>query len=192
MCACTSSAIRFPSSLVGRAGRAQASALCLSAAGVAAAIRVPEGRCDGPAIRTIVGEANAAPTTEGNRMPRSALQTTLATAVAAAAIAVLAATASRRRRPSDRCLQARRPRSRRRRANSSRWRCRSAPGAGSGAIARNANPGVLTQVSEADVGRSVVLVFQATGRGTTRIAFGLTLGERAKAYESRFYTVKVA
>ena len=59
-------------------------------------------------------------------------------------------------------------------------------------IARNANPGVLRQVSEADVGRSVVLVFQATGKGTTTIAFGLTRGERAKAYESRFYTVKVA
>jgi hypothetical protein len=58
-------------------------------------------------------------------------------------------------------------------------------------IARNARPAVLREVSEADVGRSVVLVFAATGRGTTTIAFGLTRGETAKAYESRRYTVTV-
>jgi hypothetical protein len=58
-------------------------------------------------------------------------------------------------------------------------------------IAKNASPSVLRQVSEADVGRSVVLVFTATGRGTTTIAFGLTRGETAKAFESRRYTVTV-
>jgi hypothetical protein len=58
-------------------------------------------------------------------------------------------------------------------------------------VARTAKASVLRQVSEADVGNQVVLVYVATGRGTTSIAFGLTLGERAKAYESRRYTVTV-
>jgi hypothetical protein len=59
-------------------------------------------------------------------------------------------------------------------------------------IARAFDPRVLQQVSEADVGAHVVLVFRATGTGTTRVAFGLTRGERATAYESRLFTVRVA
>jgi hypothetical protein len=59
-------------------------------------------------------------------------------------------------------------------------------------VTRAANPSILRQVTEADVGNQVVLVYVATGRGTTSIAFGLTRGERAKAYESRRYTVSVA
>jgi hypothetical protein len=58
-------------------------------------------------------------------------------------------------------------------------------------VARAFNSSVLRQVSEADVGKQVVLVFQATGNGTTTVAFGLTRGETAKAYESRRYTVTV-
>src|SRR5438105_1776984 len=59
-------------------------------------------------------------------------------------------------------------------------------------IARAADSSVLRQVSEADVGQHVVVVvFKATGRGTTTVAFGLTRGERAKAYESRRYIVSV-
>jgi hypothetical protein len=58
-------------------------------------------------------------------------------------------------------------------------------------VARAFNSSVLRQVSEADVGKQVVLVFQAVGRGTTTVAFGLTRGETAKAYESRRYTVTV-
>jgi hypothetical protein len=58
-------------------------------------------------------------------------------------------------------------------------------------VARPFNSSVLRQVSEADVGKQVVLVFQATGSGTTTVAFGLTRGETAKAYESRRYTVSV-
>jgi hypothetical protein len=50
---------------------------------------------------------------------------------------------------------------------------------------------VLRQVSEADVGANVVLVFKAVGTGQTAVAFGLTRGERAKAYESRRFTVRV-
>ena len=40
-------------------------------------------------------------------------------------------------------------------------------------------------------GPTVVLVFKATGKGTTTVAFGLTRGETAKAYESRRFTVRV-
>ena len=58
-------------------------------------------------------------------------------------------------------------------------------------VARAFNSSVVRQVSEADVGKQVVLVFQATGSGTTTVAFGLTRGETAKAYESRRYTVTV-
>jgi hypothetical protein len=58
-------------------------------------------------------------------------------------------------------------------------------------VARPYNARVLQQVGEADVGKDVVLVFRATGTGTTTIAFGLTRGETAKAYESRRFTVKV-
>jgi len=41
------------------------------------------------------------------------------------------------------------------------------------------------------VGNSVVLVFRATGNGTTTVAFGLTRGETSKAFESRRFTVRV-
>jgi hypothetical protein len=58
-------------------------------------------------------------------------------------------------------------------------------------IARTFDPGVVRQVSEADVGDSVVLVFKAVGKGTTTVSFGLTRGETAKAFESRRYTVRV-
>jgi hypothetical protein len=58
-------------------------------------------------------------------------------------------------------------------------------------IARTVDPSVLRQVSEADVGNQVVLVLQATGLGTATVSFGLTRGERSKAYESRRYTVTV-
>lgn len=58
-------------------------------------------------------------------------------------------------------------------------------------IARSIDPRVLRQVSEADVGSSVVLIFKATGTGSATVAFGLTRGETAKAYESRRFTVQV-
>jgi hypothetical protein len=49
----------------------------------------------------------------------------------------------------------------------------------------------LRQVSEADVGSSVVLVFKALKVGNATVNFGLTRGERAKAYESRQYVVMI-
>jgi hypothetical protein len=58
-------------------------------------------------------------------------------------------------------------------------------------IARRFDAAVVRQVSEADVGKSVVLVFRATGDGTTTVAFGLTRGETSKAFESRRFTVRV-
>src|SRR5579884_340848 len=45
-------------------------------------------------------------------------------------------------------------------------------------LAHAVNPKVLRQVSEADVGRDVVVVFRAVGPGRVRLAYGLTRGER--------------
>jgi hypothetical protein len=58
-------------------------------------------------------------------------------------------------------------------------------------VARRYNARVVQQVSEGDLGKNVVLVFRATGAGMTTIAFGLTRGETAKAFESRRFTVRV-
>ncbi len=58
-------------------------------------------------------------------------------------------------------------------------------------VARSFDAKIVRQVSEADVGPSIVLVFRATGKGTVTISFGLTRGETAKAYESRRFTVRV-
>ena len=58
-------------------------------------------------------------------------------------------------------------------------------------IARPFDSRVIGQVSEADVGSNVVLVFRASGTGTTTVAFGLTRGEGAKAYASRRFVVRV-
>jgi hypothetical protein len=58
-------------------------------------------------------------------------------------------------------------------------------------VARKFDAKVVQQVTEGDVGPSVVLVFKATGKGTTTVVFGLTRGETAKAYESRRFTVRV-
>ena len=58
-------------------------------------------------------------------------------------------------------------------------------------LARQVNPAVLRQVSEATVGSSVVVVFRATGRGTARVVFALTRGETAKALESVTHVVRV-
>jgi hypothetical protein len=50
---------------------------------------------------------------------------------------------------------------------------------------------VLKQVSEGDVGASVVIVFKAVGKGTAKVAYGLTKGETKKAYASQTFTVTV-
>lgn len=58
-------------------------------------------------------------------------------------------------------------------------------------IARRIDPAVLRQVSEADVGRSVVVVFQASGKGTARVVFALTRGETPRALASVTHIVRV-
>jgi hypothetical protein len=67
------------------------------------------------------------------------------------------------------------------------------PHAGSGLvwrIARSYDARVVKQVSEADVGNSVVLVFKAVGRGRTSIVFALTRGDTSsKAVKSATYKV---
>ena len=58
-------------------------------------------------------------------------------------------------------------------------------------IARPFNSKVVVEVGEADVGANVVLIFKATGKGTTTVSFGLTRGEQTKAYEARRFVVSV-
>jgi hypothetical protein len=58
-------------------------------------------------------------------------------------------------------------------------------------VATSIDPGKLRQISEADVGSSVVLVFKALKVGNATIEFGLTRGETAKAYESRQFVVMI-
>jgi hypothetical protein len=59
-------------------------------------------------------------------------------------------------------------------------------------VARPFNSRVVQQVSEGRIaGGVVVVVFRATGPGTASVAFGLTRGETAKAFEARRYTVRV-
>jgi hypothetical protein len=67
-----------------------------------------------------------------------------------------------------------------RRANGLVWR-----------LARSVDPKVLRQVSEADVGKDVVVVFRATGVGKARVAYGLTRGETRRAYASLTFAVTV-
>jgi hypothetical protein len=58
-------------------------------------------------------------------------------------------------------------------------------------VAREFDGKVVSEVSEADVGTNVVLVFKASGKGTTKLVFASTLGERTKAYEARTFVVRV-
>lgn len=58
-------------------------------------------------------------------------------------------------------------------------------------LARGADPKVLRQVSEADVGRDAVVVYRAVGRGRVRLAYGLTRGERTGARASLEFVVTV-
>jgi hypothetical protein len=68
------------------------------------------------------------------------------------------------------------------------------PAGANGRVWRQARPldaKVLRQVSEADVGQSVVIVFKAVGRGSTKVVYGLTRGETRKAYAAATFVVKV-
>jgi len=60
-------------------------------------------------------------------------------------------------------------------------------------IARGFNSAVVREVSEGDVGASVVLVFKVVGRGSTSLVFALTRGDTsAKAVQSATYKVHSA
>jgi hypothetical protein len=58
-------------------------------------------------------------------------------------------------------------------------------------LARGVNTKMLRQVSERNVGRDVVVVYRAVGRGQGTVAYGLTKGETRKAYKSVTYKVSV-
>jgi hypothetical protein len=47
------------------------------------------------------------------------------------------------------------------------------------------------EVTEANVGQNVVIVFRAVGRGTTKVVYALTRGETKKAYASDTFVVTV-
>jgi len=58
-------------------------------------------------------------------------------------------------------------------------------------IARAPNAKVMREVAEADVGRNVVVVFKAVGKGHAAVVFALTRGETSHAYASRSFSVTV-
>jgi hypothetical protein len=58
-------------------------------------------------------------------------------------------------------------------------------------LARAVSPKVLVEVSEANVGSSVVIVYRAVGRGSASVRYGLTRGETRKAYASATFNVRV-
>ena len=60
-------------------------------------------------------------------------------------------------------------------------------------LARAVNPKVLREVSEADVGKTVVIVFAVTGKGTASIVYALTRGDTSsKALGAITHTVTVS
>jgi hypothetical protein len=57
-------------------------------------------------------------------------------------------------------------------------------------LARRYDTSIVKQVSEADIGSNVVLVFKVAGRGDTVLAFGLTRGDASpKAVQSYIHNV---
>jgi hypothetical protein len=58
-------------------------------------------------------------------------------------------------------------------------------------VARAFDSRVVRQVGEGEIGRTVVLVFEAVGRGRTAIVVAETRGETAKAYRAVRYDVTV-
>ncbi len=58
-------------------------------------------------------------------------------------------------------------------------------------LGRTVDPKVLRELSEADVGANVVVVYKAIGRGKVTVTFALTHGETAHAYAARRFVVSV-
>ena len=59
-------------------------------------------------------------------------------------------------------------------------------------LARIVDSHKLVEVGEANVGKSVVIVYRAVGRGTVSVKYGLTRGETRKAFASATFNVTVA
>ncbi len=60
-------------------------------------------------------------------------------------------------------------------------------------VARSYDPAVVKEISEGDVGSSVVLVFKVVGRGDTSLVFALTRGDTSsKAVKSATHKIHVA
>ena len=58
-------------------------------------------------------------------------------------------------------------------------------------LARAVNSHVLVEVSEANVGNAVVIVYRAVGKGSVSVRYGLTIGEQRKAYAAATFNVSV-
>ena len=58
-------------------------------------------------------------------------------------------------------------------------------------LARPFDGSVLREVSEADVGSNVVIVFKAVRPGALTLSYALTRGETTKALEARTFTVRI-
>ena len=60
-------------------------------------------------------------------------------------------------------------------------------------VARSYNSRVVRQLSEADVGSSVVLVYKVVGKGSTSLVFALTRGDTSsKAVKAATYRIRAA
>lgn len=58
-------------------------------------------------------------------------------------------------------------------------------------LARVVNTKVLREVAERNIGRDVVVIYKAVGRGQGTAAYGLTKGETRRAYKSVTYKIRV-
>lgn len=58
-------------------------------------------------------------------------------------------------------------------------------------LARGVNTKVLREVAERNIGRDVVVIFEAVGRGQGTVAYALTKGETRRAYKSVTYKIRV-
>jgi hypothetical protein len=56
-------------------------------------------------------------------------------------------------------------------------------------LARNSSPKTLVELSEADVGPTVVVVYRMKRAGRAKVAYGLTRGETRRAVASRTFVV---
>jgi hypothetical protein len=58
-------------------------------------------------------------------------------------------------------------------------------------IARPFDGHIVREVTEADVGRHVVIVFKAVGRGRTKLVYAQTRGESSRAQAARTFSILV-